>query len=127
MSIKLQIGNENFELAANLRVIYSLREITGAKNIREALKNLTSLDLEDQIQLLYAAYKANNKDATISAKEFEDKVIDNLGIFAIADIIEKLADNLMYAGLSKEQIEEKKSKLEKTSQPGETSSDSVLD
>ena len=127
MSIKLQIGNENFELAANLRVIYSLREITGAKNIREALKNLTSLDLEDQIQLLYAAYQANNKDTTISAKEFEDKVIDNLGIFAIADVIEKLADNLMYAGLSKEQVEEKKSKLEKMSQPGETSSDSVLD
>lgn len=127
MSIKLQIGNENFELAANLRVIYSLREITGAKNIREALKSLTSLDLEDQIQLLYAAYKANNKDTTISAKEFEDKVIDNLGIFAIADVIEKLADNLMYAGLSKEQVEEKKSKLEKMSQPGETSSDSVLD
>ena len=83
--------------------------------------------MEDQIQLLYAAYKANNKDTTISAKEFEDKVIDNLGIFAIADVIEKLADNLMYARLSNELVEEKKTKLETMSQHGETSSDSVLD
>lgn len=112
--VELRIDNEKLSLATTLRVAYSLRDITGAKNLQEAIASIAHMDSEQQLELLYASYKAANKEAAMPKGEFIDKVLDNVGIFALADAINAIAEGLLYSGLSKEEVESKKAMVEKT-------------
>ena len=114
--MKLHIKDKDYELSTSLRVVYALRDISHANSLQEAIGSISKLDLDGQLELLYAAYKAaNNRNANcVSKADFIDDVLDNLGIFAITNAINTLADGLLYSGLSKEEIESKKAAVEAT-------------
>ena len=114
--MKLHIKDKDYELSTSLRVVYALRDISHANSLQEAIGSISKLDLDGQLELLYAAYKAaNSKNADcVSKADFIDDVLDNLGIFAITNAINALADGLLYSGLSKEEIESKKAAVEAT-------------
>lgn len=114
--MKLHIKDKDYELSTSLRVVYALRDISHADSLQEAIGSISKLDLDGQLELLYAAYKAaNSKNANcVSKADFIDDVLDNLGIFAITNAINALADGLLYSGLSKEEIESKKAAVEAT-------------
>lgn len=112
--VKLRIGNEELSLATTLRVAYALRDICGAKNLQGAISAIAQMDSEQQLELLYAAYKAANKENPICKEEFLDKVLDNLGVFAIADAVGEVAEGLLYSGLTPEEVASKKAMVEKT-------------
>lgn len=112
--VKLRIGNEELSLATTLRVAYALRDICGAKNLQGAISAIAQMDSEQQLELLYAAYKAANKENPMRKEEFLDKVLDNLGVFAIADAVGEVAEGLLYSGLTPEEVESKKAMVEKT-------------
>lgn len=102
------IGNRNFEFADTLRVVYMLREVTGAQNMRDTLQSIAHLDIDGQIRLLYISHKVAEKDKALSQEDFTDMLLDNLGILAITDLVSELADRLMYSGMAPEKIEAKK-------------------
>lgn len=119
--VHVEIAGKSYELADTLRVVYSIKDITGAKNLREALQSLTALDVDDQIKLLYAAYKANKNNPAMSQEEFKDLILDNCGVFAIMDMVNDLANGLMYSGLSPEVAESKKVQIAEATKAGVTS------
>lgn len=120
--VHVEIAGKDYELADTLRVIYDIKDITGAKNLREALQSLTALDVDDQIKLLYAAYKANKNNPIMSANDFKDLILDNCGVFAITDMFNDLANGLMYSGLTPEAAESKKVQIAEATKAGVTSS-----
>ena len=105
------IGNKNYEFADTLRVVYQLREVTGAQNLRDALQSIAHLDIDGQIQLLYISHKVAAKDKAPTQEEFTDILLDNLGMLAITDLVSELADHLMYSGMSPEKIDAKKAEV----------------
>lgn len=114
--MKLHIKDKEYELSTSLRVVYALRDISKANSLQEAIGSISKLDLDGQLELLYAAYKAANRNASdcMSKSTFVDELLDNLGIFAITNAINKLADGLLYSGLTPEEIESKKAAVEAT-------------
>lgn len=111
--INLKLGERTYGLATSLRVVYALRDISHAKNLQEAIGSISKLDLDGQCDLLYAAYKAGEgkNDVSITKEAFIGEVLDNLGIFAITDVINELTEGLLYSGLSPEEIEAKKAQM----------------
>lgn len=112
--MKLKVADKEYELSTALRVVYALREISHAKNLQDAVGSIATLDLDGQLELLYAAYKAGEgrKNDVIPKAEFIDEILDNLGIYAITQAINKLADGLLYSGLSPEDVASKKAQME---------------
>lgn len=112
--MKLHIKDKDYELSTSLRVVYALRDIAHANSLQEAIGSISKLDLDGQLELLYAAHKAAmGKDGVCVSKEtFIDDILDNLGIFAITNAINVLADGLLYSGLSEEEIASKKAQVE---------------
>lgn len=111
--MKLHIKEKEYELSTSLRVVYALRDISKAGSLQEAIGSISKLDLDGQLELLYAAYKAANRNTTcISKADFTDELLDNYGIFAITNAINELTDGLLYSGLSQEEIESKKAAVE---------------
>lgn len=106
--LQQKIGNKTYEFADTLRVVYALKDITGAKSLKEALESITRLDVDGQLQLLYVAHKVAVKEAACTQEAFVDEVLDNMGVFAITDLVNNLANGLMYAGMSPDKVEAKK-------------------
>lgn len=102
------IGGKNIEFADTLRVVYSLKDITGAKSLKSALESIAHMDIDGQLQLLYVAYKSATKEGAMTQDEFIDLVLDNMGLMAIAGLVEELANGLMYSGMSSDKVEAKK-------------------
>lgn len=129
--INLKLGDRTYELATTLRVVYALREISQAGNIQQAIGSISKLDLDGQLSLLYASYKAGGGKAdVVTTKEiFTDMVLDNLGLFAITNVINQLAEGLLYSGMSEEEIAAKKAEMEEVQMTaaGQTSSDTATD
>lgn len=111
----LTLKKHVYELSTTLRVVYALRDIAHANSLQEAMGAISSLDLEGQLELLYAAYKAGegSKENAVDKNTFIDEVLDSFGIFAITGVINKLTDGLLYSGLTPEEIESKKKEVEK--------------
>lgn len=112
----LHVKDKEYELATSLRVVYALRDISHANSLQEAISSISNLDLDGQLELLYAAYRAANVKCSdcMGKSAFIDELLDNLGIFAITNAINTLADGLLYSGLSQEEIASKKAAVEAT-------------
>lgn len=110
----LRVKDREYTLATTLRVVYALRDISHANSLQEAIGSISKLDLDGQLSLLYAAYKAGEgrENNALSKTEFVDTLLDNLGIFAITNAINALTDGLLYSGLSQEEIASKKAQVE---------------
>ena len=111
--LQLTLGTRSYGLATSLRVVYALRDISHANDLQEAIASISKLDLDGQCSLLYAAYKAGDgkNDTTMTKEAFVDAILDNLGIFAISDAINKLTEGLLYSGLSPEEVSTKKAQM----------------
>lgn len=127
--VKMEMNGKTYELATSLRVVYALRDLTKAKSLQAAINSIGQLDLDGQLELLYAAYKAGGgKNDTVTTKEkFMDELLDTQGILTIADIINKVADGLLYSGMSPEEAASKKAEVEKQIQAGAASSAKASD
>lgn len=106
----LHLNGRDYELATSLRVVYALRDITHAQSLQEAINSIQTLDLEGKLELLYAAYKAGGgkQDESTTKQMFIDAIVDNFGVFAIANAINELTEGLLYSGLTPEEIAAKK-------------------
>lgn len=108
--VKVKVGNKDIELADTLRVVYEIKNQTGAKNMRDAMASMSKMDFDEQMKLLYTSYKCKNRGTPdfMSEQQFTEFLLDNLGLYAITDIVEQLVDGIMYSGLSPEEVAKKK-------------------
>ena len=129
MAIEFKVGGKTYQLSDTLRVVFELKNFTGAKNMREALASIAHLDLDGQLKLLYVAYKTSKPVDLMPEEDFTNMLFDNYGLYAITDLVEQLADGLMFSGLDKEKAEQKKLKMEETlkNAPGAISSDTDIE
>lgn len=122
------IGGKTYEFADTLRVVYALKDITGAKSLKEALESIAHLDIDGQLRLLYVAHKVAAKEAACAQEDFVNEVLDNMGVLAVTDLVSKLADGLMYSGMSPDKVEAKKLEVTETLKThGATSSVTVTE
>lgn len=107
--VQIKIGEKEFNFATSLRVIYELKNMLGCKTLQDAMRQVQTLDLDNQIKLLYTAYKCGkNDDPQLTSSEFNDMILDELGIIKISNIISDIVEGFMYAGLSDKEKEEAK-------------------
>lgn len=88
MNIKL--GDKEYELATTLRVAYKIQGMNDNKPYLDVFANIGNAGLEDQINLLYAAFSIGNPEEakTITQKIFLNNVLDE-GLH-VDDLIEML-------------------------------------
>lgn len=113
--MQLTLNNQIYYCATTLRVVYSLKESKGLKSFQEALNTLSKLDSDEQLDLLYTAYKCDKRNGECLDKDtFIDLILDECGVFKLTNIVEELIDGLLYSGLSQEETQEKKAKIQET-------------
>ena len=62
--INIQLGGKTYNLATSLRVIFALKDISGAKNMQEAINSISNLDLDGQLKFIYALKFVKRKPKT---------------------------------------------------------------
>ena len=102
--VTITLNGKQVNLATTLRVTYALKDIVGAKSLQEAMGFVQKLDLDKQLEFLYAAYKAGDGKNSVeyNKESFIDAVMDSLGVFAITNTVNAIAEGMLYAGLSPE-------------------------
>ena len=113
--ITKQIGSETMEFSDTLKVAYNLREPFEVKTLQEVLSRFSHMTFEDQLTLIYTSYRAATPNAK-SYKEFEDLLLNNLGVVALTNLAIKNADGLVYGGMSEEEREEYEKNLTQPTQ-----------
>ena len=83
------IHGKEYELASTLRVAYEMQKQNNHKAYSEIFKGLGDMKIEDQIGLLYCAFKVANPDdaKTFTAQMFTEYYLDN---YTLKDIMTQL-------------------------------------
>ena len=75
----ITLNGFTYELACNLRVAYAVQNQHNHKAYSEVLSNVGKMTLEEQLDVLYAAFSVGNKDAakTITKEAFRAYFLDD--------------------------------------------------
>ena len=75
----ITLNGMDYELACNLRVAYQIQNQHNHKAYSEVLSNVGKMTLEEQLDVLYAAFAVGNKEAakTISKEAFRAYFLDD--------------------------------------------------
>lgn len=78
----IRYKDDDYEVATTLRVAYELQGQHNHKPYGEVLKNFNALTIEDQIGLIYAAFKIKNPDEAkaITRTTFCSWFLDNVSL-----------------------------------------------
>ena len=110
VTIKTKQGT--YELSTSLKTVYALKDIAGAKTLQEAMSCLKNLDFDGQLDLIYAAFKATNPEMVVKKSDFINDILESNGVYALTNVISKITDGILYAGLSDEELAAKKAEAE---------------
>lgn len=91
------INGTEYELATTLRVAYKVQGQHNHKPYTEVFKNLGDMTLEDQINILYAAFQCANPDAakTLTAQKFLDYYLDNYNLKIVMAQLQSVVKGIM--------------------------------
>lgn len=112
--MELKLGNRTCYCATTLRVVYSIQKEKNFKTFQETLNSLNQLDTDEQINLIYTAYKCDKNNTEFLDKEtFINELLDNCGVYKLTEISTTIVEGLLFSGLSTEEIESKKVEIQK--------------
>ena len=103
----VKINGVEYPLATTLRAAYAVQARFDRKPYMEIFSGLGTMDLEDQIVIMYVCFKTANPDSTITEKEFIDFVLDSYHVADLMELEGELVMQIMYGGLSPEEIKAK--------------------
>ena len=97
------INGVEYPLATTLRVAYLVQGQHNHKPYAEVFKDIGDMTIEDQIGIIYCAFKCANADSTvtISKQNFIDYYLDN---FTLKEVINQLQE--IVKGIMGEDLEE---------------------
>ena len=112
--MELILGNQTCYCATTLRVVYFIQKEKGHSTFQETLNSLNQLTTDDQINLIYTAYKCDKNNKEFLDKEtFTDMLLDSCGVYKLTEIATEIVDGLLFSGLSTEEIASKKVEIQK--------------
>lgn len=118
--LTIDINDKTYDLATTLRVAYIIQGQNNHRSYIELFSEIDSMTLEQQIGIVYAAFKAANPDdATfIKPNTFLDYFLDAYNLGELMDYVTKIIEGIMGKKLKDVQEEDSESFL-----TGMTSSD----
>lgn len=89
----IKLGTSEYNLACNLRVAYVLQNQHNHKPYTQIMSSIDSMTLEEQINVLYAAFSVGNPEAAknYSADMFRSYLLDDPE-FNIAEMMHLIRD-----------------------------------
>ena len=81
------INGVEYPLATTLRVAYMVQGQHNHKAYADVFKNIGDMPVEEQIGIIYCAFKCANKDTVISPQNFLEYYLDN---YNLKDLLEQL-------------------------------------
>lgn len=81
------INGVEYPLATTLRVAYMVQGQHNHKAYADVFKNIGDMTVEEQIGVIYCAFKCANKDTVISSQSFLEYYLDN---YNLKDLLEQL-------------------------------------
>lgn len=95
----ITIAGVEYPLAATLRVAYKIQGQHNHKPYSDVFSGVGKMPLEQQINILYAAFQVANPEAsqTINQQKFLDYCLDNMKLKAMLEMIGELIKGIMGA------------------------------
>lgn len=97
MSVSTVINGNEYPLSTTLRVAYKVQGQHNHKPYTEVFKGLGDMPLEQQIDILYAAFQCANPDEAkfITQQKFLDYYLDNYTLTTVMQQLEGVVKGIM--------------------------------
>ena len=97
MKVVTCINGQEYELSTRLRVAYKVQGCHNHKPYAEIFKGIGTMTLEQQIEVLYEAFKDANPSMVLTLKkqEFMDYYLDNFKLKQVMDQLEGVIEGIM--------------------------------
>lgn len=97
MSVTTEVFGHTYGLSTTLRVAYMVQGQHNHKPYTEIFQNMGNMTIEQQIDVLYAAFKcANPFDAkSISAQQFRDYYLDHYNLHQVMDQLQAVIRGIL--------------------------------
>lgn len=98
------INGTRYPLATTLRVAYMVQGQHNHEPYSEVFKNIGDMSVEDQIGIIYCAFKCANPEVALSMplKDFIDYYLDNFNLKDLLKQLEALIKGIMGDDISSE-------------------------
>lgn len=98
------INGVEYPLATTLRVAYLVQGQHNHKPYAEVFKDIGDMTIEDQIGIIYCAFKCANADSTvvISKQSFIDYYLDNFTLKEVISQLQEIVKGIMGEDLIEE-------------------------
>lgn len=90
----IQLSGKEYELSATLRVPYEIQKAFGNKPYTKVFEGMSSSSLEDQIKIIYTAFKIKNPNI-FTLSEFTDLLLDQWNLDYAMEVLKRIIDDLM--------------------------------
>lgn len=95
--VTININDREYDLATTLRVAYLVQGQHNHKPYSEVFADIGNMVLEDQIGILYCAFKVKNPDEAkfITREKFLDAYLDNYNLKQVMEQLEAVVRGIM--------------------------------
>ena len=100
------INGVEYPLATTLRVAYLVQGQHNHKPYAEVFKDIGDMTIEDQIGIIYCAFKCANADSTvvIPKQSFIDYYLDNFTLREVLGQLQEIVKGIMGEDLTEEDV-----------------------
>ena len=100
------INGVEYPLATALRVAYLIQGQHNHKPYAEVFKDIGDMTIEDQIGIIYCAFKCANSDSniTMSKQSFVDYYLDNFTLREVLGQLQEIVKGIMGEDLTEEDV-----------------------
>lgn len=97
MKVTTVINNTEFELSTSLRVAYNIQGCHNHKPYAEVFKNIGEMHLEQQLEILFEAFKIANPEValTFNKKAFQEYYLDHFKLKQVMDQLQGVVQGIM--------------------------------
>ena len=93
--VNVEINGTNYELATTLRVAYKVQGQHNHKAYSKVFSEIGDMPLEEQINILYAAFQVANPEVKISQNEFLNYYLDHFKMKEVLDQLKNVIQEIM--------------------------------
>lgn len=107
-SLSIVLNGKEYTLASSLRVAYTIQNQHNHKSYVELLSSIDKMNLEDQVGIVYAAFKvANPFDAqSITRDKFFNIFLDNFTVKDLSEYMNAVISSILGTDLTEDKDED---------------------
>lgn len=108
----ITLRGQEYDLSTSLRVAYKIQGQHNHKSYSKVFEEVGDMKLEDQVNIIYAAFQVSNPGSDMDKKAFLEAVLDEYGLATIMELISEIIEGIMFRGMTEEKIALHKEKQE---------------